>query len=102
MKIQNTIQSIVGVPLLVFACVFWSALAAGDGKPTLCVGNYQSEADAVRQLARFKKTHSNLAEWKTREAKIRRQILTGSGLDPLPRKTPLNTNPVQRSGWRMP
>jgi hypothetical protein len=90
MKIENTIQSIVGVSLLVFACVFWSGIAAGDGKPTLCVGNYQSEADAVRQLARFKKTHSNLAEWKTREAKIRRQILTGAGLDPLPKKTPLN------------
>ena len=90
MKIANTIQSIVGVSLLVFACVFWSGIAAGDGKPTLCVGNYQSEAAAVRQLARFKKTHSNLAEWKTREAKIRRQILTGAGLDPLPKKTPLN------------
>ena len=61
-----------------------TGLLADDRKPTLCVGNYQSEADAVKQLARFKKSYSNLDEWKSREAKIRRQILVGAGLDPLP------------------
>jgi len=52
--------------------------AADDGKPTLCVGNYQSEADAVRQLERFAATYSNLDEWNDRAAKIRQQILTGA------------------------
>ncbi len=59
-------------------------------KPTLCVGNYHSEAEAVKQLARLAATHSNLAEWKTRAAAVRRQILTGAKLNPLPKRTPLN------------
>jgi hypothetical protein len=58
-------------------------------KPTLCVGNYHSEADAVKQLARLAATHSNLSEWKTRAAAVRRQILTGAKLNPLPKRTPL-------------
>ena len=58
-------------------------------KPTLCVGNYHSEADAVKQLARLAATHSNLAEWKTRAAAVRLQILTGAKLNPLPERTPL-------------
>ena len=57
--------------------------------PTLCVGNYHSEADAVKQLARLAATHSNLAEWKTRAAAVLRQILTGAKLNPLPKRTPL-------------
>ncbi|HIG80334.1 MAG TPA: acetylxylan esterase, partial [Verrucomicrobiales bacterium] len=55
----------------------------------LCVGNYHSEADAVKQLARLAATHSNLAEWKARAAAVRRQILTGAKLNPLPKRTPL-------------
>ena len=58
-------------------------------KPTLCVGNYHSEADAVKQLARLAATHSNLAEWKNRAAMVRRQILTGAKLNPLPKRTAL-------------
>ena len=58
---------------------------------TLCVGNYQSEADAVRQLDRFASTYSNLSEWKLRASAIRQQILTGVQLNPLPESTPLNS-----------
>ncbi|MEC7627655.1 MAG: acetylxylan esterase [Verrucomicrobiota bacterium] len=36
-------------------------------------------------------THSNLREWKMRASAIRRQILVGSKLDPLPERTPLNS-----------
>ena len=62
-----------------------------DEKPTLCVGNYQTEAEAVLQLKRMAATYSNLEEWKARAAKIRRQILVGAKLDPLPERTPLNS-----------
>ncbi|MDP7051388.1 MAG: acetylxylan esterase, partial [Verrucomicrobiota bacterium] len=68
----------------------FSATAQKAGKPTLCVGNYHSEADAVKQLARLSKTHSNLAQWKVRAAAVRLQILTGAKLNPLPKRTPLN------------
>ncbi len=75
------------VSVLLFA---FSATAQKAGKPTLCVGNYHSEADAVKQLARLSKTHSNLAQWKVRSAAVRQQILTGAKLNPLPKRTPLN------------
>ena len=68
----------------------FSATAQKAGKPTLCVGNYHSEADAVKQLSRLSKTHSNLAQWKVRAAAVRQQILTGAKLNPLPKRTPLN------------
>ena len=64
--------------------------AESKAKPVLCQGNYQSEADAVRQLERLASTYSNLKEWKARAAQIRQQILTGAKLDPLPERTPLN------------
>lgn len=66
-----------------------------QSKPILCQGNYQTEAEAVRQLERLASTYSNLKEWKQRAAKIRKQILVGAKLDPLPERTPLN--PVIRN-----
>ncbi len=78
--------------LFLVSVVFFafSLTAQKAGKPTLCVGNYHSEADAVKQLARLSKTHSNLAQWKVRSAAVRQQILTGAKLNPLPKRTPLN------------
>lgn len=58
-------------------------------KPILCQGHYHSEADAVKQLARMSATYGTLAEWQTRAASIRKQILVGAKLDPLPERTPL-------------
>jgi hypothetical protein len=59
-------------------------------EPILCRGNYHSEEDAVKQLERMAATYSNSDEWKARAAKVRRQILAGAKLDPLPKRTPLN------------
>jgi len=67
------------------------ATSGAETKPTLCVGYYHSEADAVKQLERISATHSNLAEWKTRAEKVRQQILEGSNLVPLPKRTPLKS-----------
>lgn len=64
--------------------------SAPSAEPTLCVGNYQSEADAVRQLERFAASYSTREEWLKRADRIRRQILSGAGLNPLPERTPLN------------
>ncbi len=82
---KRLLFSLVSVVLFAF-----SATAQKARKPTLCVGNYHSEADAVKQLARLSKTHSNLAQWKIRAAAVRQQILTGAKLNPLPKRTPLN------------
>jgi len=60
-------------------------------KPILCRGNYHSEEDAIKQLQRMAATYSNLEQWKARAARIRHQILVGAKLDPLPKRTPLNS-----------
>src|SRR3974390_1673615 len=61
-----------------------------DDKPQLCVGDYQTEAQAKEQLARFAQTYSNQAEWQQRAQRIRDGILRGAELVPLPKKCPLN------------
>ena len=83
--------SVVGVGSL-----FW-ALQAGvaadssaDEKPQLCVGDYQTEAQAKEQLARFAGTYSNQSQWQQRAQRIREGILRGAELSPLPKKCPLN------------
>lgn len=63
--------------------------------PILCQGNYQTEAEAVEQLTRMAATYSNLPEWKERAAAVRKQILVGAKLDPMPKRTPLN--PIVRN-----
>ena len=67
-----------------------SAADKAQAEPILCRGNYHSEADAVKQLARMAATYKNLDQWKARAANIRKQILTGANLYPLPKRTPLN------------
>ena len=67
------------------------AKATDEQSVTLCVGNYQSEIEAIRQLERLASTYSNLDEWKLRADAIRQQILTGVKLSPMPERTPLNS-----------
>ena len=59
-------------------------------EPMLCQGYYQSEEDAIKQLARMASTFETLEEWQQRAEKIRTQILRGAGLTALPQRTPLN------------
>lgn len=61
----------------------------------LCQGNYQTEQQAKDQLAKFAAAYSNCDQWQSRADNIRRAILRGADLDPLPAKTPLN--PIIRS-----
>jgi len=65
--------------------------STGAGQqPTLCVGHYQTEEEGKAQLARFAAAYSTREEWEARAANIRRCLLRGANLDPLPRRTPLN------------
>ena len=70
--------------------ILFSSLSVAE-EAILCRGHYHSEAEAVAQLKRMSSTHSNLKEWKKRASSVRRQILVGSKLDPLPERTPLNS-----------
>lgn len=67
-----------------------SEVTALAPEPILCQGNYHSEEDAIKQLARMAATYSDLEQWNSRAAKIRKQILVGARLDPFPERTPLN------------
>jgi len=66
------------------------AVAKAEEKPELCVGDFQTEAQAKEQLARFAGTYSNASEWQQRAQRIREGILRGAELLPLPKKCPLN------------
>ncbi len=65
-------------------------LAEWGKEPQLCQGHYHSEEAAKEQLARFARSYSNLAEWKTRAKRIREGILRGAELLPMPKKCALN------------
>ena len=58
--------------------------------PQLCQGNYQTPEAARRQLDRFGKTYHTAEEWNARADTLRREILRGAELSPLPEKCPLN------------
>jgi dienelactone hydrolase len=62
----------------------------GLEEPELCQGDFHSEAEAVAQLARMRAMYNTPEAWQARATRIRSHILKGSGLDPMPEKTPLN------------
>ena len=73
--------------------IICSTSVADDKKeaaPTLCRGHYHSEQEAIAQLARMAANYSDLPQWKQRASRIRKQILNGAKLNPLPKRTPLN------------
>jgi len=80
------------VAVLVFVVGFFGgpAQAAQEKKPILCQGNYQSQEDAKKQLAKFARSYSNLNQWKARAKRTREAVLRGAELLPYPEKTPLN------------
>lgn len=52
-------------------------------------GKFLTEEEGKQELIRFSKTYSNKIEWEQRADNIRKSILIGVELDPMPEKTPL-------------
>ena len=79
------------IGFIILACPA-SSLADDKDRPApiLCRGYYHSEQDAIEQLARMAASYTNLDEWRDRATRVRKQILVGANLDPLPERTPLN------------
>ena len=90
MQIVREYCSAFAVAVVLLPCCVRAAEKAESEKPQLCVGNYQTEAQAKEQLARFASTYSNASEWQQRAQRIREGILRGAELSPLPKKCPLN------------
>lgn len=66
-----------------------SAKEKTSGK-ALCQADYFTETQGTEFLARQRKTYTSEKQWNKRAAKIRKQILKGSGLETFPDKCPLN------------
>jgi len=80
-------MKLILIPALLLAYSLSAQLSKGA---VLCRGNYHTEAQAVEQLARIRATHETKEQWEARAEAIRKQILVGSKLNPLPQRTPLN------------
>jgi uncharacterized protein len=68
----------------------YTSIAQESGKEDLCVGHYYTEEEAAQVIQNLKEEYRTGKEWLQRAEIIRRGILKGSGLSPLPQKTPLN------------
>jgi dienelactone hydrolase len=86
------IRRVIVISIPIFAVVFSGRCVQGaeSKKPQLCQGHYHSEEAAKEQLAKFARSYSNLAEWKARAKRIRKAILSGAELLPMPKKCALN------------
>jgi len=76
--------------MITIVAILTLAEAAISGQVILRPGHAQSPQEARAELEQFKKSYSNLAEWKTRKKNIRQGILQGAGLSKPPGKTSLN------------
>jgi hypothetical protein len=66
-----------------------------DAEPALCIGRFLTPEQGAAMLQRRLKLTANLEEWKTYSTLVKKQMLIGAELDPLPRRTPLN--PIVRN-----
>lgn len=76
--------------LFVSACLLASAFSqVNQNKVTLRQDKFLTEEQGKQELLNFSKMYSTKIEWQKRADNIRKQILIGAELDPLPKKTPL-------------
>jgi len=85
---------VVPACLLIFSC--GNRRQVSEGAEEVQKSNagqvYQwSELEGREFLRKMKETYTTAEAWQQRAALIRAQILRGTGLDPLPKKCPLNT-----------
>jgi len=84
--------------VLLFALtgVLWRAAYAESDPPKLRQGQAQTPEEAKEELAQFRNSYGNLAEWQQRRKMIRDGILKGARLSTLPEKTPLKPRFVKK------
>ena len=77
--------------LLLFYTIFSLNIKAQTDESMLCMGHYYTPEEAIEAHKEFAKTYNSLDEWKNRAVTIRKGILNGAGLNPMPEKTPLKS-----------
>ena len=77
---------------LLVAVLFSTIIANSQNtnSKNLCVGAYYSEEEGAANLLKLKESYQSKEEWLQRAEMIKKGILEGSGLFPIPVKTPLN------------
>ncbi len=59
-------------------------------KPALRQGNFYTVEQGAAELKKLESMYANREQWEARKMMLRKNILAGMNLSPLPRKTPLN------------
>jgi hypothetical protein len=88
---MKTAKKRVWIFILIGVMQIW---AQTNKNKYLCVGYYQTEAAAVKQLENFSSYYSNKKEWEERAEIIRNGIINGAEMEKIPaeyRKAPFNT-----------
>jgi len=88
-------MKIICLLLTTFLTGVLSVLAQSNDNSMLCMGNYQTESEAILQFKRFAESYKNQEEWEIKAEVIREGILKGADLLPMPTKTDLN--PIYRN-----
>jgi hypothetical protein len=71
------------IVLILFSC-------RTDQKPVLRQGNFYTEEQGKAELKKMESLYSNSKEWEKRKKMLRKNILKGMNMYPLPERTPLN------------
>lgn len=79
-------KKIYSIFFVAFLFLLSAQLHSQNTQDELCVGYYQTERQAVRQLEYFRSTYNDLREWKKRARKIRKGIIYGTELKSIPKK----------------
>lgn len=85
-KYLNPVFAICFIAVLVLS---HKEVYAQIAKDLLCQGDYWTEAQAREKLKEFATAYHDRRSWEIRANRIRKNILQGAGLDPMPEKTPL-------------
>jgi dienelactone hydrolase len=84
------IHNLSGLCLALMLCLtFQSVAAQEENDDYLCPGYYFTEEEGSERLQLARETIRSRDAWEARATVVRRGILAGAGLDPLPARTPL-------------
>jgi len=80
---MKTLFYSIAIILIVTSC-------KNNQEPTLRQGNFYTEEQGLAELKKLESMYGNSREWETRKKLVRKNILKGLNLSPMPARTPLN------------